>query len=241
MKGSALRLRALILLPCVIGVLHCSKGASTPRDCYPLAVGTRWTYDVSAQWLDAGIIKRTHFVSDVTVLEEIDRGAVTGYVLRGDPLHQNHLESGDSPADYAIVKAGSGSYYQVGAEAIKRLRDRRDPLVGLVDSSDVILQCPLIVGARFGETDQMAREDGYYTWGVKERKSERVSGVKGLWSLFRTDTFTLELYTLPDETTAVFVPGVGFTRYHYVHHGSTDEKESRLVELSTRSNKRNGA
>ena len=44
--------------------------------------------------------------------------------------------------------------------------------------------------------------------------------------------YTLSFFTGPDEQIYQIEPGTGISRYHYAHHGSTDEVDAKLVSFT---------
>jgi hypothetical protein len=222
--------RFLFLL-CLLLVVACSEGILRREQKFPLAAGAYWVYDVKAKWQDGGdVIREKQLQCRVEVIRTIERGPVTAYVMKGGPFCV--MDSGeDNPREYIILRVGPGSYFEAKSDLLKRLEDKNDYLGGLVTSDDLILDLPLFAGKRFGDPDSMTREDGYYCWVVRKETREILRGVKGVSSVSGKTGFTLDYFTLPDETAATFVPGIGFTYYRYVHHGTVSEAEARLIEF----------
>jgi hypothetical protein len=69
-----------------------------------------------------------------------------------------------------------------------------------------------------------------YCWNVLEKEQVELD-VRGI-DVERTMTeFMIAQYTLPDHTIFSFIPGIGITRYQYVHHGTDSEVDVHLVEF----------
>ena len=50
------------------------------------------------------------------------------------------------------------------------------------------------------------------------------------WHVAAVETgYALSFYTGPDEQTFELEPGTGVSRFHYAHHGTTNEVEAKLV------------
>ena len=73
------------------------------------------------------------------------------------------------------------------------------------------------------------------------RKQEKITAILVLfvalcsWSTITPSTekmsqFLLSFRTRPDHTIIEFVPGIGITRYVYVHHGTVAEADVKLIE-----------
>jgi hypothetical protein len=69
-----------------------------------------------------------------------------------------------------------------------------------------------------------------YCWNVLEEKQVALN-VKGIDTGHTMTEFTIMQYTGPDHSIFSFVPGVGITRYQYVHHGTVSEVDVQLVEF----------
>ena len=91
--------------------------------------------------------------------------------------------------------------------------------------------CPLVVGKRFGEFDQLARPDLSYFWYVTLEEQSRLRGIRGISSWRRYRSYHLIYRTLPAVLHVVFVPGVGIVEYTYHHNGTPCDVRMRLKEF----------
>ena len=83
------------------------------------------------------------------VIETVERYPVVGYALRGYPSDLAWYEEGMEPGNYAVIQTGTSRYYMTDQEALERLKDADDVLVGLVREYELFLDVPLQVGKVF--------------------------------------------------------------------------------------------
>ena len=75
--------------------------------------------------------------------------------------------------------------------------------------------------------------EGWFSWPVMDGqkicpKAEMVY----CWQVAAVPAgYTLSFFTGPDEQTFEIEPGTGVSRFHYAHHGTTNEVEARLVSF----------
>ena len=76
--------------------------------------------------------------------------------------------------------------------------------------------------------------EGWFKWPVIDGqkicpKAEMVY----CWQVAAIETgYSLSFYTGPDEKTFELEPGTGVSRFHYAHHGTTNEVEAKLVSYA---------
>jgi hypothetical protein len=88
----------------------------------------------------------------------------------------------------------------------------------------------------FGATPEPNVEgaEGWFTWPVIDGqkicpKAEMVY----CWQVAAVEGgYALSFYTGPDEQTFELEPGTGVARFHYAHHGTTNEVEAKLVSYT---------
>ncbi|HEY4239470.1 MAG TPA: hypothetical protein VGM88_06625 [Kofleriaceae bacterium] len=73
--------------------------------------------------------------------------------------------------------------------------------------------------------------EGWFSWPVMDGQKICPSAqTTYCWQVAAVDTgYTLSYYTGPDEQTYELEPGTGVARFHYAHHGTTNEVEAKLV------------
>ena len=210
--------------------------AGPDRQGLPLETGTMWVYEGPVSWGPDGSDSVTERVMtwEMAVTETIERQHVFAAVIKGYPLDLAFYEEGETqPGTYLIIRLGTDLYYLLVEERVpetlNRLRDDDDILTDLVYDSECILDLPLESGKIFGETFQLARQDGMYFWNVTGEDAIVLKDIEGTVPESQVSQYGLAFLTLSDDLRVEFVPGLGFTRYVYNHHGSTAELDLRLV------------
>jgi hypothetical protein len=74
--------------------------------------------------------------------------------------------------------------------------------------------------------------EGWFTWPVIDgQKICPRAEMAYCWQVSAVETgYALSFFTGPDEQTFELEPGTGISRFHYAHHGTTNEVEAKLVE-----------
>jgi hypothetical protein len=171
-------------------------------DPLPLAKGAKWTYDVSVKRYDPDADKETSKTQTWTT-EVLDAREANGVTA---------YQIKGWPADLASLEAG----------------DKAEP------SSTTILRAGN--SFLFGKTADPSLDGaiGWFTWPMIDGqkfcpKAETVY----CWQVAAIDTgYTLTFYTGPDEQSFDLEPNTGVARFHYAHHGTTNEVEAKLVSFS---------
>jgi hypothetical protein len=73
--------------------------------------------------------------------------------------------------------------------------------------------------------------EGWFSWPVIDgQKICPRAELAYCWQVAAVETgYSLSFYTGPDEQTFELEPGTGVARFHYAHHGTTNEVEAKLV------------
>ena len=169
-------------------------------DPLPLAKGSKWTYDVTVRRFDADADKETSKTLTWTT-EVVDAKEANGVTAYRVKGWPSDLASADDAA--------------ASPTATERtiLRSGNNFLFGA--SPD-----PTLDGA-----------EGWFSWPVMDGqkicpKPEMVY----CWQVSAVDNgYALTFYTGPDEQTFELEPGTGVSRFHYAHHGTTNEVEAKLT------------
>lgn len=206
--------------------------AGSDRNYFPLADGAYWIYQGKVTWEDNGEVKSENLEWKMEVVEVIDRGDIIGYRMLGYPGDLAWYEEGKERSQYAILQAGSGSYYLSELDALERLKDNNDLLGFLVSEGQILLNIPLSNGKRFCEAEFITNPYGDYCWVVGLQEKVDLDKVIGVDSREPVDGFPIRYVTNPDHTVITFVPGVGITHYVYGHHGVLSEVDLQLIEYS---------
>jgi hypothetical protein len=88
----------------------------------------------------------------------------------------------------------------------------------------------------FGATPDpvLDKAEGWFTWPVIDGQKICPSAeMVYCWQVSAVDNgYALKFYTGPDEQTFELEPGTGVSRFHYSHHGTTNEVEAKLVTFT---------
>lgn len=204
----------------------------TSDEYFPLSGGAYWIYQGTVTWEEAGGVNSENLIWRMEVIEVVDRGDVVGYRMSGYPGDLSWYEPGKKPSDYAIIRAGSGSYYMSDLNSLERLKDENDILGFLVSDDQLFLDTPLSPGKRFCGGEFITNPYGDYCWVVGPQ--EKITLEKGVKddNIAQVTGYSIRYVTNPDHTVISFVPGIGITRYVYGHHGVLSEVDVQLIEYS---------
>ncbi len=174
-------------------------------DPLPLAKGAKWTYAVTVKRYDSEADKEvTKTLSWTTeVIDAKEANGVVAYRVKGWPTDLADFE-------------GSGASGTPTATEKTLLRSGNNFLFGA--SSE-----PTLDGA-----------EGWFSWPVLDGQKICPSAeMVYCWLVSSVETgYALSFYTGPDEQTFEIEPGTGISRFHYAHHGTTNEVEAKLVSYS---------
>ncbi len=177
-------------------------------DPLPLAKGAKWTYAVTVKRFDAEADKEiTKTMSWTTeVLDAKESNGVVAYRVKGWPTDLADFEG----------SGGSGSGSGPVASEKTLLRSGNSFLFGASTE-------PTLEGA-----------EGWFSWPVLDGQKICPSAeMVYCWLVSSVETgYALSFYTGPDEQTFEIEPGTGISRFHYAHHGTTNEVEAKLVSYS---------
>jgi hypothetical protein len=88
----------------------------------------------------------------------------------------------------------------------------------------------------FGATPEPTLDNakGWFSWPVIDGQRICPSAeIVYCWQVTAVETgYALSYYTGPDEQTFELEPGTGIARFHYAHHGTTNEVEAKLVSYA---------
>ena len=174
-------------------------------DPLPLAKGAKWTYQVTVKRFDPEVDKETTKTLSWTteVLDEKELNGVTAYRIKGWPTDLADLDVA-APVATETTVLRSGNSFLFGGQPDFTTEPMLDDAVGW-------FSWPVIDGQKICPSAEMV-----YCW--------RVTAVE--------TGYALTFYTGPDEQTYVLEPGTGIARFHYAHHGTTNEVEAKLVSYN---------
>jgi hypothetical protein len=197
----------LITFACALALAACSSPAKQPMtleqmiaaDPLPLAKGAKWTYNVTIKRYDVDSDKES--VKTLTWTTEV-------------------LDARESNGVTAYRVKGWLSDLMSSPDAVAPVPTERT----LLRSGNHFL---------FGASPEPTLDgaDGWFSWPVIDGekicpKTETVY----CWQVASVETgYSLSFITGPDEQVYEIEPGTGVSRFHYAHHGPTDEVEAKLT------------
>jgi hypothetical protein len=199
-----------VLLALSIGA--CGSGAKKRQlslqemiaaDPLPLAKGARWTYQVTVKKFDPDTSLETTKQIEWTT-EVVDAREGNGVTAFRVKGWPTDLASNDFASQTPVATERT------------LLRSGNNFLFGASPE-------PTLDGA-----------EGWFSWPVMDGqkicpKAEMVY----CWQVSAIETgYALSFYTGPDEQTYELEPGTGVARFHYAHHGTTNEVEAKLTSFS---------
>jgi len=197
----------LITFACALALAACSSPAKQPltleqmiaADPLPLAKGAKWTYNVTIKRYDADSDKES--TKTLTWTTEV-------------------LDAHESNGVTAFRVKGWPSDLASDPDAVTPVATERT----LLRAGNNFL---------FGASPEPTLDgaEGWFRWPVIDGqkicpKAEMVY----CWQVASVETgYALSFFTGPDEQTYELEPGTGVSRFHYAHHGTTNEVEAQLT------------
>lgn len=166
------------------------------------------------------------------VTQVYPQNGALAYEIRGAPWDLAWYEAGRQPAESAIIQVGPNQFYNVTIESFRQLLDGSASPADVVGINDMFLQIPLVTGKRLCEAASVIAPENTDCWVVDGESQVQLPGVKGIEPGSTYMEYSISKVTRPDHAGIGFVPGVGITRYLYVHHGSVSECDLKLVEFN---------
>lgn len=164
----------------------------------------------------------------VEIIDSVTRGAVTGYSVQGD------FGWVTSRVQTFIILQPDKLFRTWNNEALDQMRNTESILYNLVGTQDdgpseIFFDLPLIPGKKYGSQVQIFRLDNFYCWEVERVDWVSVDSIEGCPLRGIQPEFVLSYKTNPANVEFRIVPGLGVTGYKYVHHGTIEEVETRLI------------
>jgi hypothetical protein len=200
---------------------------------FPLEKGTRWIYEGSAEWtVNVSTVERSTQVHWATTV--VDSACDTDKCLalvRGFPDELAWYQPGQEP-HLGILVCKQNKLYHLDAandeEAHELFRHLQMDTKAAFSDNDLLLDLPLSVGKMWSQDPP--RDDHMYCWYVEsmEEQSLPMAAASGK---ARKDVYAVRYSTNPDHQVMEFAPGIGITRFIYVHHGTVASADVHLVTI----------
>lgn len=200
-------------------------------DYFPLAVGNYWTYEGVATMcvVNSDKVIEKKVMITMSVENEVKNGNVALYILKGYPsdvawaLEPKHF-------DMAVIKIPPSKYGLLVVtnkifsieedkleQVIKAIKEDGYLPEGLISQGDLEFEFPLFKGLKFGEVNQITRNDLKYFWYVEDKSSFHEADKDKIKDL---PEYKLVQNSLPEYVELIFSPYLGIISYKYSHHGS---------------------
>jgi len=212
-----------------------AQESSKESSYFPLAPGTTWVYRGTVTWFNAE--KEQDVSSEVTLTTKVERvihkSGITFALLSGFPADLDWSGGEVEPKPFLLVETDR---HEVFLDPVPpdfdyaKLEKDSTAISPFLADDNLFFRWPLKKGMKFGDPEQLKREDDEYCWVVSEHSSKELLGIEGLTPR-RAEVSVLRFVTNPDDTTIELVSGVGILRYEYHHHGSTADTSVHLVEF----------
>jgi hypothetical protein len=175
------------------------------------AKGQAWClqYTGSVSWYEDGETQKRAVTWQVLVLEGVRRGNIRAWRLLGHPVELAAYQSALKPGYHTIVEVDGRNYYHCPPERYARVLDLNDDLKEIAGESELVLECPLALGATFGEWDSVVMPEG----GDAEKAR----------------CYSVVYRALNSVITCEWQEGAGLIRYTYHHNGTPADCDVRLT------------
>jgi len=174
-------------------------------DPLPLAKGSKWTYQVTVKRYDTDTnnVTTKNLSWTTEVVDAKESNGVVAYRVRGWPTDLTDYDGGVVPSPTETTILRKDNAFLFGAQSANG-----EPTL---DGATGWFSWPVIDGQKICPSAEMV-----YCW--------QVSAVE--------TGYRLSFHTGPDEQAFELEPGTGVSRFHYAHHGTTNEVDARLVSYT---------
>jgi hypothetical protein len=221
---------------CITGfALPHKQVATAPGEFFPFSAGTYWVYKGTVGWYDYDNDKPASedVTWKMTVEKVIRKNGVVAAVVTGFPSDLDWTAGTTEAKPWLIIENEKHEVYyeNLGPDFdVSKLNGDDHVFDKFMVQDNLFFQWPLRQDAKFCGEEAKGRDDGMYCWVVEQTASKKMDSVKGA-PAGEEPVFQLHFRTLPDDTTAEVVPGLGILSYQYHHHGSVADTELQLVEF----------
>lgn len=222
--------RALALL------LLCLVTAKAETACIPWQKGTVWTYSAHVEWNEKGQEKSADLTWETLVAATYQKGSLRAARVSGFLTDLAWYETGKKPSEAILLQVGSNHLFLISDKVDEVWNDitlgKYDhSYFELLNSAELLLEMPLTPDARWGDLANTPR--GMYCWVCEGSGPFDLKAVQGAPQLPEPhEEFLISMRTNPDDMHYGLVPGLGFTRFSYHHHGTTSNAEVKLIKYA---------
>jgi len=233
----------MLLLPLRLLVpllgLVCALEATPPMPIdFPLEAGVEWVYRGQVRWTEPGNrVREREMQWRVRVLEVRRRKSQVIARISGWLEDLAWYEPGKEPGSQVFVLDAERGLHLLENSAAQVLWARlgAGPRESVSDAelakSERLLPAVIAEGLAWGDSESLARNDSLCMQRVEETGTQGLDGLGGWSGRKRAPFFRIAGRINPVPASMDFVPGLGFTSYTYVHHGTVSGCEMKLVAV----------
>jgi hypothetical protein len=229
---TGLKLIALIAASMASGM---AVAQQAPEAQLRLKPGNYWVYAGQIAWSDVTTktYSRTKAITWKTqIVEEVTRGPLKAYLVRGSFDDLAWPEPGDKPDAYHLWVVYRNRFYSLVADKdlLRRFRNPKDSLISAVVKEEPVLQFPARLNQCTVEVqpeEPRDRQDMMYCWHLEQKRMRKLKAA-GV-SADPVAEWTAWYRTNPDHQILGFAPGIGIISYDFSHHGSVSEAHVKLI------------
>lgn len=231
--------RCFLRLPFALLGMSGALAAEPPVPAkFPLEAGFAWIYRGRVKWTERGDkVREKDLQWRMRVLELRRRRAQVIARIEGWLDDLAWYEPGKQPGVYALVSDSRRGLHLIGPPAAETFwaglgAAAREPISDeVLGTAEHLLPAALTKDSIWGEAENQARADSQSERRVEEIGTQGLDGLGGWTGARRGTYFRIAYRSNPEHSLVDFVPGLGFTSYTYVHHGSISECEMKLVAV----------
>jgi hypothetical protein len=214
----------------IIGILSCiscnqheNSGKLDSNEIFPLKKGNQWVYEAEIKYHDSATdsLLEKNILWTMEVVDTIHHAPYFAAVIKGFPTDLVWYGGKAERRNFVLLQ-DSNKMYLCNSDSIEKLityiRSKKDSLIDLRDSQDLLFDFPLTKCKTWGADPEMPqRADSMYAWVVKKPATD-------------TSAAEIQYMTNPDHSVFQFQPGIGITGYYYQHHGTVMELKMKLIK-----------
>lgn len=212
-----------------------AQQAASSEPFLPLTAGTWWLYRGRVTWNDQQTEKdaKADVTLKMTVEKVIQKPEFTIAILSGFPRDLDWATGEVAAMPWLLIET---KRHEIFANSLPpdfdyaKLNKDAAALDKFLAEDNLLFRWPLKKGMKFGDAENVRRDDAQYCWVVASQETKKLDEIKGLRSR-SAEVFQLQYTTNPDDTEMEISPGIGILSYQYHHHGTVADTSLTLVEF----------
>jgi hypothetical protein len=196
----------------------------------PLRAGTSWTYraQVPSTRAGAGATRATTIIWTTKILATLERDSSIVATVVNWPSNLAWWDP-SQPPDTTLLVCLNNRVHHLGRDQRGGASATAEAAAGSLSltAANLVLELPLHRGQLYGQ-EPSDRADTFYGWYV-EAAAPMPKTLARLGAHPTDSLYTIAYRTVPDHQILEFAPGLGVTRYTYVHHGTMATTSATLI------------